>query len=124
MGGAVQQADNDKLIVPLLPDRTRDIIDYLFNFDITGQYPCMLNVGSDNVVGFFESEVPPSLIAGAGLNGEPVLNYVGYNADNYEHPVVFFQVPHNYAFQFILSSSNENGLSEKLLNIFKLAQSD
>jgi hypothetical protein len=115
------RSDNNKIIVPLITGQEDVIIDRLFNFDITKEYPCMLDVAGENIVGFYESQTPPTLIVGAFLAGEPVQLLCAFNGDSYKNPIGFFQVPHNYAFKFNLLNSDDaaNGISAKLKYIIR-----
>jgi hypothetical protein len=63
-GGANKKtfADNDKLIIPIIDD---NVLGYLFNFDITQTYDALIDVSGGSMVGFYESEIPPSLLMGA-----------------------------------------------------------
>jgi hypothetical protein len=118
-------SDNNKVIVPILSGHENEMLDALFNFDTTQEYPCILDAGAANIVGFYESEIPPALLVGASINGDTkIVLQAAFEGDNHTQPIPFFLVPHNHAFSFQLSTSDKFGMSKKLMDIFNLAQSD
>jgi hypothetical protein len=98
------------------------------NFNTEREYDCILIAGQGNTVGYFESELPPAVLAGASINGETSIKcecaYMYQDASGHSDPVVFFEVPHNYAFPLQLSTSDRGGISTKLMKIFQNAQTD